>query len=172
MFTKYLRLSLSFAAFAGLSATLSQGSPAPATPVEGPDVRADLVVLQNEILNNDEEHYIVLGPNSDYFTGFDEAMEDVLAQLGAFAYTGDEATDFFTLNTGFMSAENADFAEGTELGRGRGTAYLYATVVLETNVFAGVRNPVAFQVPALPRPLTSTRATRPLATPRSGPQAR
>ena len=164
MFTKYLRSCIFLAVSTAPFVSIAQ--PAPATAAEEhSNVSAGLVILQNEILNNDEERYLILGPNSDYFIGFDEAMNDVIGQIESFALTGDEVTDFTALNTSFMASENAAFAGKTELDRGRGTAYLYATVVLDSDVLSTFRNPVAFEAQAKPSVRTPSTSVRPARTP-------
>jgi hypothetical protein len=90
-------------------------------------------ILENEILNNQEEEYILLAPGNGYFAGFNDGMTDAVALLRNFDYSGSAATDFAAIGASLLSAEDAADALGTSYGTGVGTAYQYALVVVNGN---------------------------------------
>jgi hypothetical protein len=89
-----------------------------------------LVLLNNEIMNNEEEEYILLAPDSGYFTGFNDGMSDVMEQVNSFNYSGVLATDLAALTSNLNAEQESADALGTSYGTGMGTAYQYAVVVL------------------------------------------
>lgn len=98
-------------------------------------VKASIGILENELLNNEEEEFILLAPDDSYFTGFNDGMTDLIAQLNAFNYSGVEATDLAAIGSNLLAAQNAADALGTTYGTGEGTAYQYALVVLNRKSF-------------------------------------
>jgi hypothetical protein len=91
-------------------------------------------VLENEMLNNDEEEFILLASSDAYFTGFDDGMTDAIAELSGFNYTGNPAVDFAAISSSLLAEQDAADALGTPYGTGEGTAYQYALVVLNSNL--------------------------------------
>jgi hypothetical protein len=91
---------------------------------------ASIVILKNEILNNQEEEYIILGANSDYFTGFNDGMSDAIAQLQSFSYTVNQSADIAALTSNLSQEQSSADDVGTSYGTGMGTAYQYAVKVL------------------------------------------
>ena len=98
---------------------------------ESSDVAKALTIMSNEVLNNEEEEYIVLG-SPEYFSGFNDAMTLAISETTSFTLTGNEALDISDLGAELAQLQNAANALGTDYGRGEATAYAYANIVLNT----------------------------------------
>jgi hypothetical protein len=99
--------------------------------VEGNTVHKALAVMANEVLNNQEEEYILLG-TTDYFSGFNDGMTLAISDTTSFALTGNETLDLGDIGAELLQLEHAASALGTDYGTGQATAYAYAIVVLNT----------------------------------------
>lgn len=99
--------------------------------VERAYIEVSVGMLQNELLNNEEEEYILLVPDNGYFHGFSDGMSDAIQQLGTFNYSGRELTDLAAIESNFLEAQESVDALGTTYGTGMGTAYQYAITVLK-----------------------------------------
>jgi hypothetical protein len=89
-----------------------------------------VAILQNELMNNQEEEYIILGPDNGYFTGFNAGMLDAIGQINDFNYTGNVSTDVSQIVSNLAADEDDADALGTSYGTGLATAYSYAQTVL------------------------------------------
>jgi len=98
---------------------------------ESSDMTKALTIMANEVLNNQEEEYIVLG-STEYFSGFNDGMTLAIAETTSFTLTGNEALDISDIGAELTQLQNAATALGTDYGRGEATAYAYANVVLNT----------------------------------------
>ncbi len=93
------------------------------------NLSAVVVKMQNEILNNTEEEYIILG-STGYFTGFNTAMANSIVQVLTFPITGDTPTDYADIASILLLDQQAAAAESTASALGEATAYEYAFVLL------------------------------------------
>jgi len=93
-------------------------------------IMSSLVILQNELMNNQEEEYIILGPDNGYFTGFNAGMIDAIGEISAFEFTGNVSTDVAQIVSNLAVDEEDAEALGTSYGTGLSTAYMYAQTVL------------------------------------------
>jgi hypothetical protein len=94
------------------------------------NIMGSIAILQNELMNNQEEEYIILGPDNGYFTGFNAGMLDAIGQINDFKYTGNVSTDVAQIVSSLAVDEQDAEALGTSYGTGLGTAYSYAQTVL------------------------------------------
>jgi hypothetical protein len=98
---------------------------------ESSDFAKAFTVMSNELLNNREEEFIVLG-STQYFNGFNDGMTLAIADTTSFALTGNEALDISDIGAELAQLQNAANAVGTDYSRGEATAYAYANIVLNT----------------------------------------
>jgi hypothetical protein len=118
----------------GLAVLAGAASGAPPAPQldlgkEIADLASAITIMQNEVLNNEEEEYIVLG-NSGYFDGFNDAMTDAIAESASFALTGNEAADFSAIEAVLDQDENDALDSDSATSVGQATAFEYAIAVL------------------------------------------
>lgn len=106
------------------------------------DLDSALAIMQNELLNNNEEEYIVLG-SSGYFDGFNDAMTVAIAESSSFTLTGDEAADFSAIEAVLEQDETDAMDSNSATSVGQATAFEYAIAVLNIPFDRFARDPGA-----------------------------
>jgi hypothetical protein len=106
------------------------------------DMEALAGTLAKEVLNNAEEQSIISGPNSDYFTGFNDGMNEAIGAIISFDYTGNEPDDFAEIAANLLLEEAAAESAGTLYGNGAATAYQDALVILNAKINHSINDPV------------------------------
>jgi hypothetical protein len=143
---------------ANIGGTQVEGAARISLDSEDISIMGSLVILQNELMNNQEEEYIILGPDNGYFTGFNAGMIDAIGQISAFKFTGNVSTDLAQIVSNLSVDEEDADALGTSYGTGLSTAYMYAQTVLNqrlNGVSGNALKPVADSESSQPQAVQS-----------------